>query len=372
MVGERIKELRLSRGLHQQTLGTILGTTQQTISKIENGYYPIPIDLLVQTARYFNVTADYLLGISDIRRDIACQMRMNQEIDQCYDLILRYKNLDDVNKRTLQILLERLEAVQTEISYHYKKGMMTMLMVAICDDDKNFTGELEALVSAQASYAGIAVEIDIFFDGLSLEKAIQYGYRYDLIFLDIKMEPEDGIETARFIRKKDKSVLFIYISNYEQYMIELFEVEPFRFLLKPMNLDCFNRYFREACIRIGENTVCFEYKFNKEIRKTSLRDIIYFESRNRVIHIFLSNGKEERFYRKLSDIEKELLDRNQRFLRIHQSYLVNYDYVRKVTFSSLVLELGDGTEQILQISKDRQKKIRTHLCRLNVRKEGCL
>lgn len=67
-----------------------------------------------QHARYFNVTTDYILGLSDIKRDLSGQIRMNQEMDQCYDIVLRYNNLTDTNKKTLRCLLKRLEQAQLE------------------------------------------------------------------------------------------------------------------------------------------------------------------------------------------------------------------------------------------------------------------
>ena len=68
-MGSRVKELRVARGMSQEVLGQILGITQQTISKIENGKYDIPTDLLIGLASFFNVTTDYILGISDIKRN---------------------------------------------------------------------------------------------------------------------------------------------------------------------------------------------------------------------------------------------------------------------------------------------------------------
>lgn len=74
----------------------------------------ISTDLLIRMAEYFNVTTDYILGLSDIKRDLSGQIRMNQEIDQCYNIVLRYNNLTDTNKKTLRCLLKRLEQAQLE------------------------------------------------------------------------------------------------------------------------------------------------------------------------------------------------------------------------------------------------------------------
>lgn len=72
-----IKDLRLSRHLSQQKLGEILGTTQQTISKVENNKYDIPLDLLINYSKYFNVTTDYILGLTDIKRNLQGQIVVN-------------------------------------------------------------------------------------------------------------------------------------------------------------------------------------------------------------------------------------------------------------------------------------------------------
>ncbi len=81
---------------------------------MENGAYNIPTDLLVKMADSFNVTTDYILGRTDIKRDLSGQIRMNQEMDRYYDIVLRYQRLSDINRKTLQVMLERLEQAQDE------------------------------------------------------------------------------------------------------------------------------------------------------------------------------------------------------------------------------------------------------------------
>lgn len=62
----------------------------------------------------FNVTTDYILGRTDIRRDLSGQLRMNHEMDRYYDIILRYQRLSDINRKTFRVMLERLEQAQDE------------------------------------------------------------------------------------------------------------------------------------------------------------------------------------------------------------------------------------------------------------------
>lgn len=236
-----------------------------------------------------------------------------------------------------------------------------MIRIAICDDDNNFVGELETMILREASKAGVGAETETYSDGDTLVADMEKGYRYELIFMDIEMERVDGINAARQIRQIDRSTLLIYVSRYEQYLKELFEVEPFRFLLKPVNEARFQKYFLDACSRIGETEVYYRFTFNKERRKVAVRDIVYFESRNRVVHIFLANGSSERFYGKLNIVESELAQSRQTFLRIHQSYLVNYIYIEKMTFSTVTVLL-ENDKKVLKISEDREKAVRAQLC----------
>lgn len=90
----RIKSLREQRGLIQEILAAELGITQQTLSRYEGDAAFIKVDVLKKLAEYFNVTTDYLLGLSDIKRDLSGQLKVNETIEEYYDLIEVYKKLD--------------------------------------------------------------------------------------------------------------------------------------------------------------------------------------------------------------------------------------------------------------------------------------
>lgn len=238
-----------------------------------------------------------------------------------------------------------------------------MLRIAICDDDSKFTRKLETLVLQESQKLGIRADTDVFSDGKTLLKSFQNGDHYELIFIDIEMEQVDGITAARRIREIDHTVLLVYVSGYDKYLKELFEVEPFRFLSKPLNHAQFDRYFKEACKRINETEVFYQFTFNKEIRKISVKDIVYFESNNRIVYIHLKDGTNEYFYGKLNNVEKELAASRQYFLRIHQSFLVNYDYIIKMNFFNITINYARKKME-LKISEDRQKEVRRQLCKI--------
>lgn len=234
-----------------------------------------------------------------------------------------------------------------------------MLRIAICDDDVILATKIESLLLEISRNELIDTEIEVYSDGSELWEDIVKGIEYDLIYLDIEMIKLDGIKVAKNIREKNLNVLIIYISIHENYFIELFEVEPFRFIKKPVDETILKSYFEKAYERIIHNDVYFEYRFNKITYKIPIKDILYFESSGRVITIYYRNGN-GKFYGKMNQIEKQLQNCKIKFLRIHQSYLVSFRYIEKMSFSKVVLTKGIE----LQISEERQKSIRARYSEL--------
>lgn len=243
-----------------------------------------------------------------------------------------------------------------------------MINIAICDDDVALTTEVEEMLCSIGQEQNLKIGCDVFFDGSTLLRSISQGVCYDLIYLDVEMRNINGISAAESIRDMGIPTLIVYISNYEKYLKELCNTEPFRFLSKPIDEESFRLAFMAAYKRIKKKTAYFSFTYNKEFKKILLNRIYYFESRNRVVYIHMteniinecidSNETEYKFYGKMNDVEKWLSEHNGRFIRIHQSYLVNFDYIKGMNFT--IVKMTNGTE--LQISEDRQKNVRTQFC----------
>ena len=105
----RIKQLRENRGLIQEILAAELGITQQMLSKYERDILCIKVDVLMKIAEYFNVTTDYLLGISEVKRDLQGQMKMNKTLDTYYDLIEIYKDLDEYDQKMVWSIMQTVK-----------------------------------------------------------------------------------------------------------------------------------------------------------------------------------------------------------------------------------------------------------------------
>jgi len=92
MLNERIRALRITKGINQIQLANKLGVTKQSISNWENDNILPSVDMLVKLAAFFSVSTDYLLGL-DNRRTLSVE------------------NLSDTQIAHLQLLIEDLQSV---------------------------------------------------------------------------------------------------------------------------------------------------------------------------------------------------------------------------------------------------------------------
>lgn len=117
----RIKQLREKRGLIQEILAAELGITQQMISKYERDVTFIKVDILKKIAVYFNVTTDYLLGLSEVKRDLQGQMKVNETLDEYYDLVEIYKNLDKYDQEMIWSIIQIIKKLDEKRKREQKR-----------------------------------------------------------------------------------------------------------------------------------------------------------------------------------------------------------------------------------------------------------
>ena len=234
-----------------------------------------------------------------------------------------------------------------------------MLKIAICDDEIMIASQIENMLEKISNTIVRKVEIDVFYDGSTLVNHIKEGMRYDLIYLDIEMKKQNGVDAARELRIIDNKVLIIYVTGHEGFAKEVFEVSAFRFITKPIDIDLFEKYFKDAITQVSRAPQYFQYQYNKISYRLSIDEIMYFQSDRRITYIITKSGS-EKCYGKLNNIEKSLIDKNIFFYRKNQSFLVNPKFVSVYMYDSM--RLMDGTT--LSISENRRKNVSKLFCML--------
>ncbi len=101
---KRIKQLREEKHLSQQRLSLDLNVSQATVSKYELGQTDPDIQMIINLAKYFRVSADYLLEISDDKQNIS-DSRLSETEKQ---LIVDFKRLNETQQAKLLAYLQGL------------------------------------------------------------------------------------------------------------------------------------------------------------------------------------------------------------------------------------------------------------------------
>ena len=173
------------------------------------------------------------------------------------------------------------------------------------------------------------------------------GAEHDILFLDIELEGPgqdmDGMRMARQIRGMEdtKQPIIIFITGYEKYVYDAFDVGAFQYLLKPVDEQKFAGVFRraaeQAAAYTGQDKKALMIQYGGTGKTITLRDIYYMESQNHKIAVHMKDGVLE-YYAKMSDLEEEL---QGQFCRFHKGYLISLSYVDEYNKTEVTLTNGD-------------------------------
>ncbi|GCF94766.1 DNA-binding response regulator [Enterococcus florum] len=221
--------------------------------------------------------------------------------------------------------------------------------IAICDDDRLFCQELEKYVEQSSIGSSGVFDCDVFYSGEELLQYLEENERtFHIYLLDIEMDGIDGIRLASIFRRRDIEALIIFVTCHESMMVKAFDVRAFHYLVKPLQKEKVLEVLDSAYDYLLKRKKCFQFTVRKKIHTVLFSEIEYFESIGRKINIHKANGEIFSFYSSLNEVMKQV-DETQ-FIRIHQSYLVNLDYLQHVTSKEIVMRCGVA----LSISKRYQ------------------
>lgn len=222
-----------------------------------------------------------------------------------------------------------------------------MIWIAIVDDEQNDSALLSARVETYCQKNDIASQIRVFRDGFDFIRAIEH---YDIVFMDIRMEKLDGLETARLLRKINKDACLIFVTNMAQFAIKGYEVDALDFIIKPVTMASITYVLDKAMRRLQESTnTTLSLKTSKGTVNISAGDITYVEvfDHNLVYH---TTKGDYTVRGRLSDV-REKLDPT-RYVLCNRSFVVNLRYVSNL--GSDYLTIGDTK---ISISKSHRKEL---------------
>lgn len=125
-----------------------------------------------------------------------------------------------------------------------------MIRAVIVEDDGEAADLLEGYIKRYAAESGIVFMIDRFDNAITFLE--NYDVGYDIVFMDIEMEDLDGVSAARLLRKRDRSVTLIFVTNMAQFAIKGYEVDALDFIVKPVKYYDFAFRLKKAVSRLNE------------------------------------------------------------------------------------------------------------------------
>lgn len=264
-----------------------------------------------------------------------------------------------------------------------RKGILEKYNVGICDDDKIFCTVLEETVHLAARALHQKIETEVWYSGESIMRDLERIPCPDILFLDIELYEKSGIDVGRFIRDGDGYMTHIvYVSSKQEYAMQLFRLQPLDFLIKPISEDQVREVLGRSLKQRAQGKALFEYQAGGVFYRVPCGEILYFISNDKKITITAkekgwdvsgcvaggdtdSKQSMERtgeagqicsreFYGRLKDVAEKL---PAGFLMIHQSYIVNSDYVAEYTYETVKMQ--DGS--VFNISKPYRKITRNRI-----------
>ncbi len=219
--------------------------------------------------------------------------------------------------------------------------------LAIVEDEQLSREELMKYLNRYTKENSVDFDISTYADGDEI--TFDYEAKYDIIFLDIEMKRQDGMTTARKIRKLDQDVIIIFITNMSNYAIHGYAVDAMSFLLKPVPYFAFSQELEKSIKRVKSNKNGYILvPSDRGLIKVNTKDIVFIES---VKHqLFIHTDQEEFTIRDtMKQMESNLAQFN--FFRCHSGYLVNLLWVKKIIKDEVIV--GNHT---LKISRPRKKE----------------
>jgi two-component system LytT family response regulator len=216
-----------------------------------------------------------------------------------------------------------------------------MIRTIIIDDETSAVNVLSIILGKKCGTEVVIVATSNSpFEGKDLIEQ----HKPDLVFLDIEMPGMTGIDLVRDCSYTDFRLVFV--TAYDAYAVEAFELSAMDYLLKPIGADKVERVVQKIKgdilkkqnplqIQLQNLEKLLQSRGNEKISVSTtdkiiflnISGILYCEAKGAYTNIFLDDGKNILTSRTLGDFESQLSGKN--FFRIHHSYLINLNRVRE-------------------------------------------
>ena len=217
-----------------------------------------------------------------------------------------------------------------------------MIRIAVCEDEHILLEQLTDDIKNILNKYSVMYSIKAYANG----SALLAREKFDILFLDIAMQPIGGLELAKRLRARGDESKLVFITAHQQYAIDAYDVQAFHYLIKPVDLKKLETVLLKLCSLLkAECEHALTFCQGTLVRRIPFEQILYLEVMNRKIYLH-KNEETVPFYGKLNELEPMLPDT---FFRCHRSYIVNFNHVKHYKREVIWLD----NESIVPLSRRR-------------------
>lgn len=213
------------------------------------------------------------------------------------------------------------------------------MRVAICDDERAMQTVLEKLLNEYSRMRKTDIFVEKFDNGGELLKALNER-EYEIVFMDHQMEGIDGMETSRLIRSRNNECVIIFVSAYPEVAVDSYEVNTFRFIVKPINKDKLFKALDDYLKSIDYDNLLI-LKTHDRTWKIKMSDIIYAEAKEKHTIIRTTQNTFE-VHIHLKKVEEKLP--SEKFCRCQRAYIAGFSHIENHSNSEIYFDNGERAQ----------------------------
>ncbi|MDF9823784.1 two-component system response regulator LytT [Breznakia sp. PF5-3] len=204
--------------------------------------------------------------------------------------------------------------------------------VCILEDAKKDIIELQKCLENYAQRNQFQLQIDVFYNANNLSEILNRNY--DLIFLDIYLNEDNGIEVAKKIREY-QDVAIVFLTSSKDFALEAFQVQALHYILKPIDEAQIEEVFQRYSAYPHKAKEFIKVKVGHSDISIPVDDILYIEKdlKAALIH---TNQECIRSYSTLEMLYEQL--NHSLFTRPQRSFIVNYGYIKEIKTNIIILK----------------------------------
>lgn len=210
-----------------------------------------------------------------------------------------------------------------------------MIKIAFCDDDMEVLHQMNELLDRYRVERNEDITYAAFQSPFELLTEIEKGIRPDILFLDVVMPGQNGMDVAKEIRQYDTNMKIIFLTSSPEFAVESYTVGAYFYQLKPIWEESFFRLMDSVlseCEKKKKNSLILRSKDG--ITRIDLQQLEYCEVLGRKLLFHLENGAVLEGAGSLDDLVGQLMQYSN-FFRPHRSFLVNMEYIQNISSRSI-------------------------------------